>query len=314
MRVSQLGAAASARAMAVGFGCLITSVGLANQAWAGNEANFVLYSQHTEEKGVTEVNVYSDFSTAFKTDPRYSAQLIEIEHAFTDRLMAAVYFEGDSIEGEGAYKFGSFRAETRYRLFEYNEFFLNPVLYAEYEHMTTSHRYKLDVLGRSDTPIPERTENSIETKLILGHDFSDRLDVAFNWINEGNMDTGHWEFGYAVGLNYKIFEDEHGEKDEKKKKDGKDRKGKEAKEAKELEGHSKSWAVKEVKLGTEFFGGLGDAARGLTMDPRVTQQYAGLNLKTEFQNGFHVMMGGALGLTGESDHGIFRMQVGYEWE
>jgi hypothetical protein len=46
----------------------------------------------------------------------------------------------------------------------------------------------------------------------------------------------------------------------------------------------------------------------------VTRQYTGVNLKTEFQNGFHVMMGGALGLTGKSEHGRFRLQVGYEFE
>jgi hypothetical protein len=280
--------------------------GLPGAALAGNGANFVLYNAHTEEAGVTEINGFSDFSRAFKDAPHYSAQLLEIEHAFTDKFIAALYFEGDAIQGEDGYKFGSFRAEARYRLFEKDQVFFNPVLYVEYEHMTTSHKYQLDVLGRSDTPLVEQTENSIETKLIVGRDLTDRLDVAFNWINEGNMGTGHWEFGYAAGLNYKIFEDESGEKEEKK--------GKKGLKDKEFGGHPKGWGVKEVKLGAEIYGGLGDAARGLTMDPRVTQQYAGLNFKTEFQNGFHVMMGGALGLTGESDQAKFRLQVGYEFE
>jgi hypothetical protein len=35
---------------------------LARQAYAGNEANFVLYDHHTDDKGETEVNVFGDFS------------------------------------------------------------------------------------------------------------------------------------------------------------------------------------------------------------------------------------------------------------
>jgi hypothetical protein len=49
-------------------------------AWAGNEANFVLYDHHTDSKGETEINVFSDFSNAVSGDPSYAAQLLEIEH------------------------------------------------------------------------------------------------------------------------------------------------------------------------------------------------------------------------------------------
>ena len=41
------------------------------RAWAGNEANFVLYDHHTDAKGEVEVNVFSDFSNAVSDDPRY---------------------------------------------------------------------------------------------------------------------------------------------------------------------------------------------------------------------------------------------------
>jgi hypothetical protein len=66
---------------------------LARQAYAGNEANFVLYDHHNE--------------------PSYSAQLFEIERALTDRWEAALYLEGDKVNGDD-YKFGGWR----YRLFE----------------------------------------------------------------------------------------------------------------------------------------------------------------------------------------------------
>jgi hypothetical protein len=52
----------------------------------------------------------------------------------------------------------------------------------------------------------------------------------------------------------------------------------------------------------------------VTLDPNVTQQYAGLNLKTEWANGLHVMVGGAAGLTKESARGLLRLMIGYEFE
>ena len=103
------------------------------QALAGNDANFVLYNHHTEEKGETEVNAFSDFSRGAAGDPRYWAQLIEIERAVTDRWTAAVYFDWQKTDGE-PYHFGGWRIENRYRLFEYGAF-LNPVLYVEYENL-----------------------------------------------------------------------------------------------------------------------------------------------------------------------------------
>jgi hypothetical protein len=81
-----------------------------------------------------------------------------------------------------------------------------------------------------------------------------------------------------------------------------------------LDGFCWGWAIKEVKLGGELYGGLGDSTLGLTLDPNLTQQYAGLNLKTEWANGLHVMAGGAAGLTKESERGLLRLMLGYEFE
>lgn len=52
------------------------------------------------------------------------------------------------------------------------------------------------------------------------------------------------------------------------------------------------------------YGGLGDSTLGLTLDPDVIQQYAGL----------HLMVGGAAGLTKESERGVLRLMVGFEFE
>jgi hypothetical protein len=41
---------------------------------------------------------------------------------------------------------------------------------------------------------------------------------------------------------------------------------------------------------------------------------AGLNLKTEWANGLHLMVGGAAGLAKESEGGLLRLMLGYEFE
>ncbi len=126
----------------------------------------------------------------------------------------------------------------------------------------------------------------METRLILGEDVSDRLNLAFNWINDVNLDNGEWEFGYAAGLNYMLFEQEH----------------------------RRGWEVKELILGLEFYGGLGDSAEGLTLGGGETAQYAGINMKTEFANGFELGLGGAFGLTDVSQDALLRSSLSYEFD
>jgi hypothetical protein len=255
-------------------------------ARAGNEANFVLYDHHTDAKGTTEINVLNDFSSAAPGDPPYAAQLIEMERALTDQWMAALYIEGDKIDGTD-YAFGGWRLESRYRLLPYGAF-LNPVLYVEYADLRPAHRYLLEVVGRTDTP-ETAASSEIESRVILGEDIGDKLDVAFNWINDANLSSGNWEFGYAVGLNYALFERTETVR-------------------------ASDWNLKELKLGAELYGGAGDSALGLTLDPNVTQHYAELNLRSEFGNGLHVQVGGAAGLTHDSERGLVRLMLGYEFE
>lgn len=52
-----------------------------------------------------------------------------------------------------------------------------------------------------------------------------------------------------------------------------------------------------------------DSALGLTLDPDVTQQYAELNLKTEFNNGLHIMVRGAADLTRDNERGLLRLML-----
>lgn len=258
--------------------------------WAGNGANFVLYDHHTGERGETEVKIYNDVGK-LQDNSNFTAQLLEFEYAVTDKWITAAYLESHS-QSDQNWSFDGFRLETRYRLFDYGTP-LNPVLYLEYVNVKESALYIREVVGRTDEEEeggiedPNERESEIESKLILGEDISNKLRLGFNWINDVDLKSGKWEFGYAAGLTYTLFE---------------------------IEKKSHSFDIKEMLLGLEFYGGLGDSTKGLTFDGSVTEQYAGLNLKTEFSNGSMFMLGGAFGLTDVSRDAFFRAMVGFEFD
>lgn len=261
---------------------------------SANDGNIVLYNHHTAEQGETEIEFFTDFARVGRGDPDYTAQLAEIEYGITDLWTASLYLEGAKTYGEN-YDFASFRFENRVHLFR-NEVPFNPVLYVEYEQKRPTSRYIRSVVGRSDEPEgPEETEHELETKLILAQSLTDRLTIAFNWINELKFDNGLWSFGYAAGFSYVLFKDAP------------------TSEAKEHETVGRNWHLEQLTIGCEFYGGAGDARLGLTLNPSTTEHYAGLNAEAEFENGMHVGIGGALGLTRPSESAILRLWTGYEF-
>lgn len=271
----------------------------ANVGDAGQDANFILYNHHMEEKGATEVEIYSDYGRVGNGEPNYTAQLFEIEYGVTDLFTTAIYLEGVKTYEQGNdYDFGSFRFENRLRLFE-DETLLNPVLYAEYEYKKPTSRFVRAVVGRTDggedgeEEGEEKSEHELETKLILGHDITSNLNVAFNTIQEINFMNGVWSFGYAAGLNYTFFR---------------------AYDQDSVSDDLSGFGLQKVTLGLELFGGLGDSVKGLTLDSSKTEQYAGVGLRFDFQNEFHVGVGGAFGLTEHSEDAILRVTAGYEFE
>ena len=264
-------------------------------ASAGQDANFILYNHHMEEKGALEVEVYSDYGHVGDGEPNYTAQLLEFEYGVTELWTASLYLEGAKVfEDGGSYDFASFRFENRLRLFK-DETFFNPVLYAEYEQKWPESKFVRSVVGRVDSPEgPEEIEHELETKLILGHDISSRLNVAFNTIQELKFDNGVWAFGYAAGLNYDVyrsFDEEQAEGSE-----------------------AGTFGLQKLTFGLEAFGGLGDNVLGLTLDPDKTKQYVGVNLRADFANEVHIGIGGAFGLTASSQDALLRMTAGIEFE
>lgn len=277
-------------------------------AWAGNEANFVLYTHHTYAKGESEFRLMTDFSTDVKGEPSYIANMLEFDRGITDWWTLEFMAEGQQTEGQDYINTG-WRLENRFRLFPYGTF-LNPGIYTEYESLNPNTKFLMEVSGRTDTPEPPgppKDERIFETRLILGQDFSDRFDAAFNWINETDTRTGDTAFGYTFGLNYILY-GSHG--------DHQNQPGYEGASIHRHEGAaspSRPFAVTEVKLGLEMYGGMGDTILGLTLNPDVTAHYAGANLMVHFGSGLHIMAGLAEGLTDVSQDRLIRTMVGYEF-
>ncbi len=256
-------------------------------AMGANGANFVLYNHHTEEPGELEVMFMNDIGQEADST-RYTAQMVELELGVTERWTTALMMEGQTTSGEGGYNFTGFRWENRYRVFEYGKF-LNPVLYVEYEDLGEDTKYAMEISGREDARVhlkSRQRERVLETRLILGHDFTEKFNISFNWLNESDLDTGVTAFGYAVGFNYGV-----------------------AKKGRLEGGHDSGTGV---TLGLELFGALGDSDKGVTTDADITQHYLAPNIMLRFTGGTMVKFGGAVGLTNVS-RDIFRMAVGYKF-
>jgi len=294
---------------------------LGSAAWAGNGANFVLYDYHTAEKGEAEFVVMTDFSTDVEGEPSYIATMIEFEYGVTDWWTMEFMAEGQQTEGQDFINTG-WRLENRFRLFPYGTF-LNPVIYTEYESLKPETKYLMEVSGRTDTPEPagpEKDERIFETRLILGQAVTDKLDVAFDWINETDTRSGDTAFGYAFGINYLLYAS-GGEVHEHKGHGGTAGQAGHEGHGSALEhanhligGHQPDpFTISHVQLGLEMFGALGDTVLGVTADPDVTAHYGGVNAMVHFESGLHLMAGVALGLTDVSQDRLIRTMVGYEF-
>ncbi len=244
----------------------------ASPAWAGNGANFVLYNHHTPKAGESEVMLMYDLGQE-PDKTLYEAQMIEAEYGLTDYWTTEFMIEGQNTPSSGGQRNTGFRWENRLRLFDYGAF-LNPVVYMEYEDLSEDTKYLMEMSGREDARTLQKKrprERVFETRLILGEDISEHMDVSFNWINENDLDTGIIAYGYALGFNYAASE--------------------------------------RLTIGLELFGGIGDSDLGITTKREITQHYTAINFKTRFtENGF-LKFGGAVGNTDVSQD-LTRFSIG----
>jgi hypothetical protein len=117
-------------------------------------------------------------------DTGYEHQ-VEVEYGITDHWDVSLY----QILGHGAgesLKYKGMKFETRYRLGERGQFFVDPLVYLE---------YKIGAGGE---------KNAVEGKLVLARDIG-KLNIAYNQIVELKLNNGgKAEHEYAVGISYPL--------------------------------------------------------------------------------------------------------------
>ena len=282
-------------------------------AKAGNDIYFVTYNHHID-KGEAELMVMTDYTEPTERSEEaklggYLSQMVELEYGLTEQFATELMLEGFFDASYHYGKFTGFRWENRYRLNKDENWFLNPVLYMEYEDLDPKTRFKMEVSGRTDgkgepTEVDQR-ERIMETRLVLSRDIGP-WNLAFNWINETDTRRGGFtDFGYALGVRYTLS-DHHHDREE----DG---------QTPSAAGHHgqppgpppRAGRWKPAAVGLELFGGLGNnRAFGGSFD--VQPHY--LSPLLMFHPSAHVMVhvAAAFGLSGVSDD-LIRTGVALEF-
>ncbi|ODU23927.1 MAG: hypothetical protein ABS95_02725 [Verrucomicrobia bacterium SCN 57-15] len=267
-----------------------------NIARAGNDIYFVTYN-HYIDKGELELMLMNDFTdpSKFRREDdgqrSYFSQMIELEYGVTEQWATEFMIEGFEEPGTGQSRFTGFRWENRYRLFK-QDVPLNPMLYVEYEDLDPATRYKMEVSGWVRPPYkdtgddPDR-ERILESRLVLSQDFG-KLNVAFNWINESDLNaSGFTAFGYALGARYDF--------------NGGHFTNREPDEHAGHHGHHEKHALLKPTIGVELYGGVGDTRR-LDFDPSRQEHYLQPDIMLHLNEHMMLHLGFAIGLSKASDN------------
>lgn len=249
---------------------------------------FVTYSSVLEEPGNLEIES-QNIVAAPKNANRFIAPTVEFEYGVTAWWTAEAYVQGQSTANDSTV-FTGFRFESRFRPLP-REYWINPVLYVEYEDVNKADKSFLEVTGNdsiatqavSNSALRNEVERSIEGKLILssnakGWNFSENI-IAEKAVNEAEA----WEFGYAVAVARPLA----------------------------LAGASRECRVcrQRFDAGGELFGGLGTRWNfGL----KQTEQYAGPTLAYNGPHGVTLKFSPEFGLNDNSAAVLWRFGASYE--
>ena len=184
------------------FGCLL--FGWMQKANAQQEPPyFVTYSSVLEEPGNLEIE-NQNIAAAPKNANSFFAPTVEFEYGVTAWWTAEAYLQGQTTQNDSTV-FTGFRFENRFRPLP-REYWINPVLYVEYEDVNKADKSFLEMTGNDSIAtlqVPnavsrKEVERSIEGKLILssyakGWNFSENI-ISEKAVNENEP----WEFGYAL--------------------------------------------------------------------------------------------------------------------
>lgn len=271
---------------------------------------FTTYGHHIY-KGELELCFMIDHTSpsSFKKNlgqRNYLSQMPELEYHPTKQLALEFMPEAFQEFETGISKFTGFRFEARCRLFK-NEVPLNPTIYFEYEDLDPETRFKMETSGWIIPPYKETEEEPsrekiLENRLIISQDIKN-WNIALNWINEIDTKNGITAFGYAMGFQYQIANDDeisgayicpmHPE--EKSKSSGNCSKCGMA-----LIGQGENKFLTPATLSFEFIGTLGDTKQ-MGIIPWRQEHYFQPSIMLHMPKNNMLCFGFALGLTDASD-------------
>lgn len=148
------------------------------------------YNAVTAAPGGLDVELWSTLNQrkAGSDDPSYWRHQLELETGLTERWDVALYNDFRYDFG-GSTRYEALRLESRYRLSQPGEWFVDPVLYLE---------VKKEFID--DKPW------AVEEKLILGKDLG-RLNLSLNLVAEQEFLPGgdrEYEYGWALGASVEL--------------------------------------------------------------------------------------------------------------
>lgn len=249
---------------------------------------FVTYSSVLEEPGNLEIENQNN-TAAPRNANTFFAPTVELEYGTTAWWTTEFYLQGQKTTNDSAV-FTGFRIENRFRPLP-RQYWINPVLYVEYENINNADKSYLEVVGNtSDTtlqvpnaPLRADSERAVEARLILSSQ-AKGWNLSENFIGEKVVNGNDpWNFGYALGAARPL----------------------------RLTAGSRacSLCLQNVAVGAEAFGGLGTR---YDFGPRRTQQYAGPVLALNTPQGWTYRFSPEFGLNDNSVGTMWRFGVSYE--
>jgi hypothetical protein len=249
---------------------------------------FVTYSSVLEEPGNLEIENQNS-AAAPKNANAFFAPTVEFEYGVTAWWTAEAYLQGQSTQNDSTV-FTGFRFENRFRPLP-REYWINPVLYVEYEDVSAADKSFLEITGNTsittqqvaNAALRKEVERSIEGKLILSSNFKG-WNVSENMISEKAVNEAEsWEFGYALAAARPLA----------------------------LKGSSREcvFCRQSFAVGAELFGGLGTR---YTFGLKQTQQYAGPTVAFNAPHGLTFKVSPEFGLNDNSASMLFRFGASYE--
>ena len=258
-------------------------------ARAQEKPYFVTYSSDLEEPGNLEI-AFKGLTASPKDANRFVSPTLELEYGATGWWTTEVYAQSQSTENDSTI-FTGFRWENRFKPLP-REYWINPVIYVEYERVSKADKSILEVTGHNGINSFQVNngqshgivEKSIEGKLILSSNFKG-WNASENFIAEKNLSNEPWEFGYALAASRPL--------------------------ALSAGARRCLFCLHNFDAGAELYGGLGTR---YSFGLKQTSHYAGPTVDFHTPAGVTYSFSPQFGLNDNSIGVLWRFKVSYEFQ